>query len=105
MPVRNINTVDEVQSWVENAIEEDQWLILMLHIIGNGESSQYWWSEEKLDAFAAWVDTQNILVVTQQQGIELAAVPIPPSFILFLSGLAIIFMKLVPSRKILCKNL
>jgi len=85
MPIRNTTTVDEVQSWVENAIEDDQWLILMLHIIGEGESSLYW-PEEKLDTLAAWMSTQDILVVTQQQGLDSFAVPIPPTWILFLSG-------------------
>lgn len=89
--VLNTTTVHALQSWVENAIEDDQWLILMLHIIGEGESSLYW-PEEKLDTFATWVNTQDILVITQQQGLDLAAVHIPPSWILFLSGAGITCM-------------
>jgi peptidoglycan/xylan/chitin deacetylase (PgdA/CDA1 family) len=99
--IRNTTTVDEVQSWVENAIEDDQWLILMLHIIGEGESSLYW-PEEKLDTFAAWMSTQDILVVTQQQGLDSVAVPIPPTWILFLSGAGILGMIRARKKSIGC---
>ncbi len=102
-------TIGDVKDLIAETIDEDGWLILMLHSIGESPEGCGWpdgyWSEENLVALAEWVNTQDILVVTQQQGIELAAVPIPPSFILFLSGLAIIFMRLVPSRKTLRKNL
>jgi hypothetical protein len=57
--------------WINEAIAENKWLILMFHHIG--ESG---WPEENLEALAAWVATQDILVVTQQQGLELASVPI-----------------------------
>ena len=81
-------SVDVVKSWVDQAIAEDTWLILMFHCIGDEESRLYW-PEENLAALAEWVNTQDILVVTQQQGLDLAAVPIPQTWILILSGLGI----------------
>jgi len=81
-------TVDDAKDWVEEVITENQWMILTFHVIGEGGT----WSGEELDTFAAWVSTQDILVVTQQQGLDLGAVPIPPSWILFLSGAGIICM-------------
>ena len=100
-------TIDDVQDLIAETIDEDGWLILMLHSIGESPEECGWpdgyWSEENFESLVAWVNTQDIQVVTQQQG--LTAVPIPPSFILFLSGLAIIVMKMVPSRKTLSKNL
>lgn len=100
-------TIDYVKDLIADNIDEDGWLILMLHSIGESPEECGWpdgyWSEENFKSLVAWVNTQDIQVVTQQQG--LTAVPIPPSFIIFLSGLAIIFMRLVPSRKTLPKNL
>jgi len=71
-PIYNTTTLEEVKSWIEEAIVENKWLILMFHIIGEGE---YYlsWSEENLEALAKWVNNQDILVVTQQEGIELAS--------------------------------
>ena len=80
------STLEEIQGRIEEAIDEDKWLILMLHCIGDDG-----YSEEKLNTLAEWVSSLDIQVVTQQEGLELAAVPIPPSFILFLSGLGVIF--------------
>ncbi|MCK4825921.1 hypothetical protein KA005_59785, partial [bacterium] len=79
-------TIEEIKGWIGEAIDEDKWLILMFHCIADDGCP-----EEKLSALAEWVSYQDIQVVTQQQGLELAAVPIPPSFILFLSGLGVIF--------------
>ena len=91
--VGRTTTVEEVESWIEEAINENEWLILMLHYIGDPPEGCGWpagyWSEENFESLVAWGNTQDIQVVTQQQG--LTAVPIPPSFILFLSGLGIIF--------------
>jgi len=86
--------VDEVIQWILEAMDEDAWLILMFHKIGeppeNDPWPTGWWSEENLEALASWVADQNILVVTQQQGLELAYVPIPSSLILMLSGIGIL---------------
>ena len=85
-------TIDDVKDLIAETIDENMWLILMLHVIGEAPEGCAWpdgyWSEENFESLVAWVNTQDIQVVTQQQG--LAAVPIPPSFILFLSGLGII---------------
>lgn len=85
-------TIDDVKDLIAEAIDENMWLILMLHCIGDPPEGCGWpdgyWSEENFESLVAWVNTQDIQVVTQQQG--LTAVPIPPSFILFLSGLGII---------------
>jgi hypothetical protein len=100
-------TIDDVKDLIAETIDEDGWLILMFHCIGESPEGHGWpdgyWSEENFESLVAWVNTQDIQVLTQQQG--LTAVPIPPSFILFLSGLAIIFMRPVPSRKTLCENI
>jgi len=75
-PIYNTTTLEEVKSWIEEAIVENKWLILMFHIIG--ESEYYLsWSEENLEALAKWVNNQDILVVTQQEGIELAGQILP----------------------------
>jgi len=75
-PIYNTTTVEEVKSWIEQAISEDKWLILMFHYIGEPPQDSPWpagyWSEENLKALVEWVSTQDILVVTQQEGIELA---------------------------------
>ena len=80
-PIYNTTTVEEVKSWIEQAISEDKWLILMFHYIGeppkNCSWPDGWWSEENLKALVEWVSTQDILVVTQQEGIELAGSILP----------------------------
>ncbi len=89
-PVLNDITVDEVKSWIQEAIDEDKWLILMFHEIGDPPADdpwpEGWWSEENLKSLVSWVADQDILVVTQQQGVELASVPLPSSSLLVLAG-------------------
>jgi len=80
-PIYNTTTVEEVKSWIEEAISEDKWLILMFHCIGEPPQDSPWpagyWSEENLKTLVEWVSTQDILVVTQQEGIELAGSILP----------------------------
>jgi len=80
-PIYTTTTVEEVKSWIEEAISEDKWLILMFHCIGEPPQDSPWpsgyWSEENLKALVEWVSTQDILVVTQQEGIELAGSILP----------------------------
>ena len=98
-------TIDDVKALISETIDEDGWLILMLHSIGEPPEGCGWpdgyWPEEDLIDLADWVSTQDIQVVTQQQG--LAAVPIPPSFILLLSGLPIILGDRSLQKRILHK--
>jgi len=86
-PIGADTTVEEVEAWVREAIDNDEWLVLMLHKIG-----EEGWPEERLEGLAAWMATQDIQVVTQQQAVELMTVPIPSSLGLCVSGILILFV-------------
>lgn len=68
-PVYDSTSVEEIESWVTDAIRERKWLILMFHHIDTGENC-YSWPKEHLQAFADWVKTQKISVVTIDQGLR-----------------------------------
>ena len=70
-------SVSDIIAWINNAVNNDEWLILMFHNICESETCGYApWAESKLDALATWVENQGITVVTQQQGLELSNTPI-----------------------------
>ncbi len=87
------NSVEQIKARVEEAILNDEWIILMFHKIGNCKDKTACssdWSTEDLEKFASWVSTQDIDVVTLKEGVAIAAVPIPASVLMFLSGLGFI---------------
>jgi len=70
-------SISDIIAWINNAVNNDEWLILMFHNICESETCGYApWAESKLDALATWVENQGITVVTQQQGLELSNTPI-----------------------------
>ena len=74
-------SVSDITAWINNAVNNDEWLILMFHNICESETCGYApWAESKLDALATWVENQGITVVTQQQGLELSNTPINDNF-------------------------
>lgn len=95
---------ETLQSWVQDAIDKNYWLILGFHNIADG-----YFPKEKFDQLAKWIDDcenqGKIKVVTIREGItgpKNTVVPIPSSLILMLSGLTILrnryYRKLRPNR-------
>jgi peptidoglycan/xylan/chitin deacetylase (PgdA/CDA1 family) len=87
--VRDTTTVQDIKNVVDSATAENKWLILMLHSIGTaptGSTDTYWWSKENLDEIASWIHSQDIAVVTQEQGISAQNVSLPSSVFLLLTG-------------------
>jgi hypothetical protein len=83
---------ETLQSWVQDAIDKNYWLILGFHNIADG-----YFPKEKFDQLAKWIDDcenqGKIKVVTIREGItgpNSTVVPIPNSLILMLSGLTIL---------------
>jgi len=68
-PVYDSTSVEEIKSWVTDAIDEGKWLILMFHHIDTGENC-YSWPKDSLQVFTDWVETQKISVVTIEQGLR-----------------------------------
>lgn len=71
----NETTFDQVKSWVDRAVQEKKWLVLMLHGIQSGEtvpSKRYDISEAFLKEILSYIgsfDTKDLLPVTFRQAI------------------------------------
>ncbi len=86
-------SMEEIEARVEEAILNNEWLILTFHKIEDCKDKTTCssdWSAKDLEKFASWVSTQDIDVVTLKEGVAIAAVPIPASVLMFLSGLGFI---------------
>lgn len=82
-------TVADIEAWIDKAMQEDAWLILLMHNIGT-TTGDYWWSSSNLDELAGWVSGQPIDVVTLRQGLErISSVPEPASATLFLWAIGV----------------
>ena len=86
------HTPEEVINWINQyVVDEGKWVILMFHGIGE-EGGSGPWPTENLEEIAKYVSENGINVVTLQQGIELATVPIPSSIFCFFSGLMVLVL-------------
>ena len=95
------HTPEDVISWINQyVIDEGKWLILLFHGIGE-EGGWAPWPTEYLEQVAGYVSENEINVVTLQQGIEIASVPIPASICSFFTGF---IMLLVLKKKLLQLN-
>ncbi|MCD4761779.1 DUF5011 domain-containing protein [bacterium] len=75
LEAKHTTTPEEVQGWVDLAIANNQWLILLLHDIVDGVAAEY---EYNVDDFAQIVDyvaTKPINVTTLSKGLELTNQP------------------------------
>ncbi len=75
--IKTDTSVDEVKDWIEQYVLEDEtWLILTFHAVGN-EVGWDSWPESNLEELSAWVESNGIMAVTHQQGLELGSTLIP----------------------------
>lgn len=69
------NSVDLIKSYVQKAIDNKQWCILMLHsILRTGEPGYgadiWYWDAGKFEQLCQWLSTQNVDVVTTREGVN-----------------------------------
>jgi len=84
-------SVEDVIKIIDEAEEEDAWVILTFHAIYDKESDPYGWSPDKFEQLAAYIHQKGVDVVTISEGIaSRTPVPLPSSFSLAIGGLLLI---------------
>jgi hypothetical protein len=74
-------TVADVQGWIQHAKDNDEWLIIVTHLINSNGDNIYHVSPQVFEASIQAVADSGVPVITYQQGIEEYAVsdPFPAS--------------------------
>lgn len=94
-PVGPGTSVEEVEQWITDAIEDGKWLILMFHRIVNNEDAielKTDWPAEQLNELVRWVAKQHMPVVTVAEAVKMCEVPLPPSVVALVSGLLFVLV-------------
>ncbi len=66
---------EEVQTWVDQAIANNQWLVLLFHDVVEGEPEAYQYNVNDLEQIAAYVASQPIEVVTISEALNFSDEP------------------------------
>jgi peptidoglycan/xylan/chitin deacetylase (PgdA/CDA1 family) len=80
--VQGTVTVAQVETWIQQAITNKQWLVLTFHdVIPNASTvtSEYQWSTANMAALAAYVNSVNIPVVSVEDGLATSPVNLVPN--------------------------
>lgn len=80
--VQGTVTVAQVESWIQTAVANKQWLVLTFHdVLPNASTAndEYQWSTADLAAVAAYVHSINLPVVTTAQGIATSSTNMLPN--------------------------
>lgn len=68
--VRNATTLEEMKSWVDEAVAKKTWLILVFHEV-NGSNMPYGTTPEIFEAFVEYVRSSGVATVTVEQGMKM----------------------------------
>jgi peptidoglycan/xylan/chitin deacetylase (PgdA/CDA1 family) len=67
--VENNTSIETIKSWIETAVKNKTWLILVMHQIDNS-GSEYSISPQKLQQIVDYIKATQVKVVTVSQGLE-----------------------------------
>ncbi len=66
---------EEVYGWIDQAIANNEWLILLLHDIVEGEPQPYQYNENDLESIVRYASNQAIEVTTITEGLKFSDAP------------------------------
>jgi peptidoglycan/xylan/chitin deacetylase (PgdA/CDA1 family) len=67
--VENTTTLEEIQSWIDTAVRDKTWLILVMHQVDNS-GGQYSITPAKLQSIVNYLKNNNVKVVTASEGVS-----------------------------------
>jgi peptidoglycan/xylan/chitin deacetylase (PgdA/CDA1 family) len=73
--ISNTTTPLEVSQWVDEAVSNKQWLVLLLHKIVEGEANEYEYNFSNLKEIVSYVSQKPIQAVTISQGLHYSDQP------------------------------
>lgn len=68
--VENTTTIEEIQGWIDTAVKNKTWLILVMHQVDN-TGSQYSITPQKLQSIVDYLKSNNVKAVTASQGVSI----------------------------------
>jgi peptidoglycan/xylan/chitin deacetylase (PgdA/CDA1 family) len=73
LEVKHTTTPEEVMGWIDEAVANNQWLVLLLHDVIDGVPVEYEYNKDDLKKIVDYAASKPIKVVTTSQGLELGS--------------------------------
>ena len=69
--IKSWTTIDQLRTWVDYAEQNQVWLVLVFHDIGQLESSEDSFPVDRFEAFVSYLAESNVTVCTVSEGVEI----------------------------------